>query len=261
MVGPDIELIGYDMNETDPQQGEELFIRLYWQALRPIPADYSVAVQLIAGPDRLIFAQSDVQHPAYVPTSTWNTSQYIVDEHHIHIPEGVPTLTVIPYVGLYNPETDALAGTIELPAPVTIHSDGTAPTPARLLVPSGAEIALLGYKARPDEEGMELTFYWQANGEVETDYEVFLHLLDAEGEVITQADSPPVQGVYPTSMWEPGRLIGDVHSVTLPPGSVPAAIRVGMYDLATLQRLPGFDVDGQPLPDNAVTIPLGKVAP
>jgi hypothetical protein len=261
MVGPDIALIGYDMDETDPQQGEELFIRLYWQALHPIPDDYSVAVHLIAGPDRLIFAQSDVQHPGYVPTSTWNPSQYIVDEHHIHIPEGVPTLTVIPYVGLYNPEADALAGTVELPAPVTIHSDGTAPTPARLLAPSGAEIALLGYKARRGEEGIELTFYWQANGEIGTDYQVFLHLLDAEGEVITQADSPPVQGVFPTSLWEPGRLIGDVHSVTLPPGSLPAAIRVGLYDLATLQRLPGFGVDGQPLPDNAVTIPLGKVAP
>jgi hypothetical protein len=220
-----------------------------------------VFVHLVAGPERLIFAQSDVEHPGYVPTSRWNMTQYVVDEHHIHVPEGVPALAVSPYLGLYHLDTGELAGTAEIPVPINIHADGTAPTPARLHTPAGAEIALLGYKARPTDEGMELTFYWQANGEIETDYQVFLHLLDAGGEVMLQADSPPVEGLYPTSLWEEGRLIGDVHSVTLPGGSVPAAIRVGLYDLTTLQRLPGSGADGQPLPDNAVTIPLGKVAP
>ena len=71
------------------------------------------------------------------------------------------------------------------------------------------------------------------------DYQVFTHLYD--GEMIRgQLDGQPVCDNQPTSRWQPGQIIADPYRIPIrgdaPTGSVP--LTVGMYDLATMQRLP-----------------------
>jgi len=46
-----------------------------------------------------------------------------------------------------------------------------------------------------------------------------------------------VAGKFPTGAWLPGETVVDVHPLTLPSGSY--TIQVGLYELATQQRLPG----------------------
>ena len=68
------------------------------------------------------------------------------------------------------------------------------------------------------------------------DYTVFVHVPNSSGTI--SGDAQPVSGNYPTSLWQPGEVIEDVHS--LPAGSnlkIPRAM-VGLYRLDTGERLP-----------------------
>jgi hypothetical protein len=66
-----------------------------------------------------------------------------------------------------------------------------------------------------------------------------------------QLDGQPVCGTLPTSEWEPGQYVVDPYRIAIsdeaPPGAVP--LTVGMYDLATMQRLPVTASDGAPAGD------------
>ena len=79
----------------------------------------------------------------------------------------------------------------------------------------------------------------------ETDYTVFVHLLDAAGNSVAQADSQPQAGAYPTSFWDAGEVVGDAHVIELPATLAPGEyeIEIGWYVLSTGARLP---VDGDP---------------
>jgi hypothetical protein len=92
-----------------------------------------------------------------------------------------------------------------------------------------------------------LTLYWQGLDSMDKDYTVFVHLLDASGQFQGQHDGPPLGGARPTSGWLPGEYLRDVHPIEVaanaPPGAF--AIEVGMYLLATSERLPVAGTPGE----------------
>ncbi|MBN8592902.1 MAG: DUF2723 domain-containing protein [Anaerolineae bacterium] len=60
------------------------------------------------------------------------------------------------------------------------------------------------------------------------DYSVFVHLLDAAGNILAQADqAAPVYGWRPVSGWLPGEIVRDVYAVERITGAV--ALRYGLY--------------------------------
>lgn len=63
-------------------------------------------------------------------------------------------------------------------------------------------------KAQPGG-ALHLSLYWQALTKVESDYTVFIHLLDDSGAVRAQQDAPPVNGSYPTHLWEKDEIVQD----------------------------------------------------
>ena len=85
-----------------------------------------------------------------------------------------------------------------------------------------------------------LTLYWQGLASMDQDYTVFVHLLDARGQLQGQHDGPPLGGTRPTSGWLPGEYLRDVHPIEVAANAPPGAyvVEVGMYLLATSERLP-----------------------
>jgi hypothetical protein len=77
------------------------------------------------------------------------------------------------------------------------------------------------------------------------DYTIFVHLLDAEGETLANADHLPPR---PTHEWRPGQAIPDRFKLPLPPGLPPGDywVKVGLYDASDpgLPRLPLEDGSG-----------------
>jgi hypothetical protein len=133
----------------------------------------------------------------------------------------------------------------------------------RFELPSaGSEVQLLAYvpePAMPDGKAAlvglpstdltRLTLFWRANARPNTSYTVFVHSLNADGQMVGQSDSPPLSNHYPTTGWLPGQIVQDSHLV--PTGHHYA---VGLYDPITGTRLPAFAGDGTRLGDDAVPI-------
>jgi len=130
-----------------------------------------------------------------------------------------------------------------MPPPAVQH-----PVDVRL----GEGIRLLGYDLIPGDRNLQLTLYWQSLAPVLQSYTVFTHLVDAQGQIVTQQDQQPQAGQMPTTDWLPGDVVRDEYTLILPPGAPPGPyhLEMGMYELATLERLPMFDAHGQPMGDH-----------
>jgi 4-amino-4-deoxy-L-arabinose transferase-like glycosyltransferase len=99
-----------------------------------------------------------------------------------------------------------------------------------------------------------LSLFWQRRGEIDSDYGVFVHLMDESGHLVAQTDSPPVGGSRPSSSWQPDETIADRHGLLLPNELDPGhyELRVGMVVPSTGERLPLRDSQGQVLDSIAI---------
>jgi hypothetical protein len=107
---------------------------------------------------------------------------------------------------------------------------------------------------------LSVTLYWQPLAEMEQDYNVFIHVLGRDEQVIAQEDTYPGMGSYPTSLWQVGGVIKDTYGMyVLPESKAPSRFRVdvGIYNRSTGEVLPAFDRDGHLL--QGVTVAQGKV--
>ncbi len=93
-------------------------------------------------------------------------------------------------------------------------------------------ISLRAYEVLEGDDGsLSLVLYWRCLERMENDYTVFVHLLDAEGNIVAQGDSPPVQGHYPTTTWAVGEMVWDEHPLVGQPEAMARGVRfsVGWY--------------------------------
>lgn len=108
---------------------------------------------------------------------------------------------------------------------------------------SNGWIRLEGYALSPETTpGGELllALRWESLRPMDKDYQVFVHLLNANNEKLAQRDGQPVQWLRPTSTWQPGEKIIDRYGMLLP-DDLPSGsytIAVGLYDPVSGQRLP-----------------------
>lgn len=85
---------------------------------------------------------------------------------------------------------------------------------------------------------------WRSSRPVEQDYSIFIHLIDDNEIIQAQSDSYPGQGNAPTSGWDPGQLVQDLHRVKIPttvPSPLRLKVNLGLYDFESGERLP---IDG-----------------
>jgi hypothetical protein len=123
------------------------------------------------------------------------------------------------------------------------------------------DVELLGYATQPlsspPGDSAEVTLFWRVNKPVDADATVFVHLLDEEGQIVTQHDAQPVSNTYPISIWQPGAIVVDRHALTLPP-ELPVSqftLAVGLYTPDDLVLWPVSTADGEPLPNGRVLLP------
>ncbi|MFC2046103.1 ArnT family glycosyltransferase [Chloroflexota bacterium] len=138
---------------------------------------------------------------------------------------------------------------------------GTSPPPLAEM-PGSEEKVLLGdsieltgtklaVEALQPGDVVPLTLFWEALQPTDENFKVFVHLLNAGGELVAQRDSEPVSGMRPTSTWTPGESIVDRHGVLLPL-DLPAGdyrLIAGLYHPDTGERLPATNDTGAPAGD------------
>ena len=94
----------------------------------------------------------------------------------------------------------------------------------------------------PSDHPLTIVLRWEPSAPLPTDYTVFVHLVDADGNTVAQNDAQP-RWLFESPMtgWQPGKAVLDAHTIDapLPPGVY--QIKVGAYDWQTLERLPLAD--------------------
>jgi hypothetical protein len=140
------------------------------------------------------------------------------------------------------------------------------------LTPLNANIGdtaqVLGYEAttlgvKPGGE-LILNVAWLPLSQTDIPYTVFVHLYDPELGSLTQLDIYPGQGNYATTVWDVGRPFVDTYRLTLPPDTPPtsqAKILLGLYDEATMQRLPVTGADAGPAEESWVQFGILQIQP
>ena len=128
---------------------------------------------------------------------------------------------------------------------------GIPPTAAGLPQPTPGRLPLADYGEPRAGDTLHLVINWQATRPFDRDLKMFVHLLDPSERLVSQADplagagaDPDTPGSdYPTSRWDPGRLIVTDLPIAIPLDAPPGPyhIALGLYDGQTLERLP---VDG-----------------
>lgn len=83
-----------------------------------------------------------------------------------------------------------------------------------------------------------LTLRWHAAVPTPAYPTIFVHLLNATGDLVAQWDAPPVQGAYPVANWQPNALVTDAHTLPLP-ADLPAGtytVVIGLYEPSDFTR-------------------------
>jgi hypothetical protein len=95
---------------------------------------------------------------------------------------------------------------------------------------------------------------------MERPYTVFTHVLDEAEHIWGQMDTQPVNGTYPTTMWQPGEVVEDEYLIPFlsPPPDGAYSLAVGLYSLETMERLPVFGKEGD-VGDTRVLLPSIRI--
>lgn len=262
-VGDGLRLLGLDPGFTGPlRPGDRATLSLWWQAHeRP---SKNLALIMGMGQADHVWSLSELHPlggPDY-PSSIWPAGTLVRTYVDLRLPADVETGHY--HLGMRLLDADsqaALAAWVLGPIQVTGR-------PRNFEIPSvkysldanfGGQITLLGYELHLAQAGeaatAQLTLYWQARGEITTAYQVFVHVLDEAGRIVTQVDREPQAGETPTTAWLTGEVI--VDEIEIPVSENITGVRsiaVGLYDPLTGKRVPVLNAAGLPDSDH-LTLP------
>lgn len=107
-----------------------------------------------------------------------------------------------------------------------------------------------------DEQTLQVDLIWQKNGAELPNQVAFLHVLGANG-LVTQNDAPPGGRYWFAHWWQAEQWVQEQRILHLQEPYDPArhTIRVGLYDPATLERLPILGPGGENLGDGWQLVP------
>lgn len=254
--GDAYELLGYTLHDHKVAPGGELEITLYWRALQPIRLGYHPKVQLVGWQNDVFWGTSE---PLFIgPNPVVHTPDYFVSEQHIiSLADKMP-----PYVGrisvqLLDNQTNQFVplstgtDTVFLEDIIRIEAE-TIIIEQELdyLIANAIELRCTSVTSQGDHLTLDLHWYVQSPP-MQPDIRVFVHALDGEGNLVTQADAPPLSGDYPPNLWLSGQHLKDQYLLVNDPAI--QNLLVGMY-LPDGTRLPMATGEG-PVPNDGILVP------
>lgn len=245
-----VELLGANLSQNRVAPNDNVEISLIWRASHPIDRVYRIGLAAYDAQDRLLGRIDEVGYP----TSSWKTGRALRENFRLPIRDigFAPNQPVIgrimlewyqhrePFTRAHvqnKPDSAVQVGQIRLRLPLA--NEATAKPP---IARFGDDIALVAHT----RVGDTLNLQWLALGEPRQNYTVFIHGLDAQGKVISQADAPFTQA---SAFWLRGELLNEARIV--PNLQQAAQIRIGVYDANSGTRLAAFDGNGLPQPNQA----------
>ncbi len=105
-----------------------------------------------------------------------------------------------------------------------------------------------------DPRSLTVALTWQTEGGARGDYKIFVHVLDADGQIIAQADVRPGNDNLPPGNWIAG-TIRDTMELALPESTEGKyRVELGLYDPVTQDRLVPSSTGPENTLDNSLII-------
>lgn len=243
-----LNLVGYSLPES-VRPGEEIRLWLYWQApdSNKLPAPEGAIRLALIGEGEPVSADFPLLD-SVGPFDSWQPGQVRRAVYHLptshRLSGSRAEIGVTLLSGARQRQATTTLGSIELksrlrqfkPPPIAHRTNISFANPTLL--------RLIGYDLPSTElagaDALSVTLYWQAEAEMETNYTVFVQLLNSDWWVVAQQDLQPQAGAAPTTTWLPGEILADVYTLSLPDNLPPGNYQLiaGMYDSTTGGRMP-----------------------
>lgn len=256
-----LELVGWQVRtQYSPANTIEPFhpwvVSLYWRLLGPTEVDYTFSLKYIIEGEAVIEYDRPIGFAVYPrdQTSEWQVGAIYVE--HIGLIwdaySGPFERTGSVMLDVYRErETHAVFFPLNnagervarplLAQPAILLAPGRNSLPTTTEVSFGEQMILLGYqlpeKAEP-KESVHIRTAWRAGEkQIESSYAVGVYLF-RDGVFIANQDGPPVGGRLQTFSLLPGYHFDDEKSLALPDEAGIYDVYIGVYDMASMQRLP-----------------------
>ncbi|MGC9468129.1 MAG: hypothetical protein ACP5HS_06030, partial [Anaerolineae bacterium] len=206
-----------------------------------------------------VWSRTVIAEPGGVRTDAWPVSRGVTIRHVLGVPFGLPAGEYVLTLAFVRPNLAPFGQPVEL---ARVHrppevARGPLEPDHRLRLTFGGAIDLVGYdapdRARPGDT-LSVALYWHALASIDEELKVFVHLLGPDGTIAAQSDGVPVGWSYPTSAWQVGDYVRDVHVLTLGEEAERGdyGLVVGLYELESRDRWPVRDEAGEAVADSAV---------
>ncbi|HEX2173372.1 MAG TPA: hypothetical protein VHL09_13115, partial [Dehalococcoidia bacterium] len=254
-------LVGWRWVPSSFEGPPRAILQLAWQASGPTGADLRTFAHVLES-DRQI-AGRDVVTGAPLTTRDWRAGQVVLDEIPLELSEGELSRPV--EVGLYDATTGErhqlggamgwIVGTTPIRAPDPVDQ-------AVAAFANGIDLVDVQSPPSPVAAGSDaaIRLTWRLRQSPAADQTVFVHLVDASGRPIAQADGPLLRGRVPPDRWLDQNLVREERIMSLPSNLAPGTyqVRAGWYALPDGMR---FAVEAGAHRDNAVLAGVITVAP
>ncbi len=249
-------LLGYVIDRDRVLPDDELQVTLCWQTLSSTETPLYFFIHLLGQDNSIVGQRSSLHGLGRYPSISWQAQSIFCDIVPVRVNVTAPApavyqvevgvvdllsgqrLTALSPAGLEL--RPALIAQIKVRSAVTASESIANPTEIVL----GDQIDLVGSNAQPQPvragEIVTVSLVWRAERVPDANYTVFVHLRDSSGRTVSQADSPPQSGTYPTSFWDAGEVVADAHPISISPDLVSGdyTVVIGLYRLADGARLP-----------------------
>ncbi len=117
-------------------------------------------------------------------------------------------------------------------------------------------IKLTSYALAKSSDGLRISLQWSAHQPLAENASWFVHLLDANGNIVAQQDRQPQGGYAPTSSWTSDQPVTDRLFFPLPANTDTLHWQVRIGWVQSGERLDVFDPGGAPLSEGFILLPL-----
>lgn len=237
----DVALIGYERQDRRYSPGDQVRVKLYWQVLEQSDSDNSVFLSFVDDNKQEIGNYVTYPGAGALRTSKWEKDAIYADEYLISIHSAAtgryPFDLHVEWVdfkadksiGVTNAEGDDIHPVLlDIGAVVSARLQDTASgfveIPSDMQPKFDEAITLQSYLV--DSDLNELVLHWKAEAAPAEDYTVFVHMLDRDGNILAQADSPPR---LPTRYWRWGEAYATYHQLPAELPLLDYRVSVGWY--------------------------------
>jgi len=257
------QLAGYRIDQS-VLDGSPIDVTLCWRSLRRdgrLPVPYAFGFNLV-DENNTIYAGRE-SYPGLGKYTLWYPNRAFCD--HFTLPmerEPVPAHAYRVTVGLFDPATmqpiqpdnnaSPFLGWIAAPGPALTQAE------RQRAHYRFEDVYLLDYTFEASVDGLSLETQWGTGRRaVRRPLTLFMHLVDADENIVAQLDTPLGGEVYPSWLWgDNENTFSGEYSLNLP-SDLPTgsyAVYMGLYDSETLARLAVTDTRGKAQPDNRVLL-------